>query len=55
VDFIVLDTQPIEAFHVILGRPFPATSNALINCRDGLMKLSFGNMTLKMNIFNIRK
>jgi len=58
VDFIVLDTQPIQAcnsFPVILGRPFLATSNALINCRNGLMKLSFGNMTLKMNIFNICK
>jgi len=58
VDCIVLDTQPVEAcnsFLVILGRPFLATSNALINCRNGLMKLSFGNMTLEMNIFNICK
>jgi hypothetical protein len=58
VDFIVLDTQPVEACNlipVILGRPFLATSNALINCRNGLMKLSFENMTLKMNIFNICK
>ena len=32
VDFIVLDTQPVEACNlipVILGRPFLATSNAL--------------------------
>ena len=58
VDFIVLDTQPIEACNlipVILGRPFLATSNALINCRNGVMKLSFGNMTLEMNVFNICK
>nr|WP_164990771.1 hypothetical protein [Pseudomonas protegens] len=58
VDFIVLDTQPVEgckSFPVILGRPFLATSNALIDCRNGLMKLSFGNMTLEMNIFNICK
>jgi hypothetical protein len=58
VDFVVLDTQPVEAcnsFPVILGRPFLATSNALINCRNGLMKLSFGNMILEMNIFNICK
>jgi hypothetical protein len=42
VDFVVLDTQPVEACNsipVILGRPFLATSNALINCRNGLMKL----------------
>jgi hypothetical protein len=58
VDFIVLDTQPVEAcnsFPVILGHLFLATFNALINCRNGLMKLSFGNMTLEMNIFNICK
>ena len=56
VDFIVLDTQPDEACNsipIILGRPFLATSNSLINCRNGLMKLSFGNMILEMNIFNI--
>ncbi|XP_073024280.1 uncharacterized protein [Primulina eburnea] len=58
VDFIVLDTQPIEACNaipVILGRPFLATFNALINCRNGIMKLSFGNMTLELNVFNLCK
>jgi hypothetical protein len=58
VDFIVLDTQHVEAcnsFPVILRCPFLATSNALINCRNGLMKLSFGNMILEMNIFKICK
>nr|CAN75575.1 hypothetical protein VITISV_022176 [Vitis vinifera] len=50
VDFVVLDTNPFvkEANYVpiILGRPFLATSNAIINCRNGLMQLTFGNMTL---------
>jgi hypothetical protein len=58
VDFIVFDTQPVEACNsipIILGHPFLATSNALINYRNGQMKLSFGNMTLEMNIFNICK
>jgi hypothetical protein len=58
MDFIVLDTQPVEACNsisVILGYSFLATSNALINCKNGLMKLSFGNMILEMNIFNIYK
>ena len=58
MDFIVLDIQPVEAcisFPVILGRLFLTTSNALINCRNGVMKLSFGNMTLEMNVFNICK
>jgi len=58
VDFIVLDTQPVEAcnsFPVILGCLFLATSNALINCRNGLIKLSFENITFEMDIFNICK
>ncbi|KAF5477819.1 hypothetical protein F2P56_004432, partial [Juglans regia] len=57
VDFVVLDVHltPKSSFQapVILGRPFLATSNALINCRSGVLKLSFGNMTLELNIFNI--
>ena len=57
VDFVVLDTEPIasEPIHVpiILGRPFLATANAIINCRNGVMKLTFGNMTLELNIFHL--
>ena len=48
VDFVVLDTESVAvgANHVpiILGRPFLATSNAIINCRNGVMQLTFGNM-----------
>ena len=59
VDFVVLDTEPIAvgANHVpiILGRPFLATSNAIINCRNGVMQLTFGNMTLELNIFHLSK
>ena len=57
VDFIVLDTQPMEfesskrQIPVILGRPFLAMSNAIIHCRNGLFKLLFGNITLETNIF----
>ncbi|RVW29012.1 hypothetical protein CK203_088927 [Vitis vinifera] len=40
---------------IILGKPFLATSNAIINCRNGLMQLTFGNMTLKLNIFYMCK
>ena len=50
IDFIVLDTQPHHGpqplVPVILGRPFLATSNAIINCRNGVLKLSFENMTV---------
>nr|CAN74665.1 hypothetical protein VITISV_043029 [Vitis vinifera] len=31
------------------------TSNAIINCRNGLMQLTFGNMTLELNIFYMYK
>ena len=59
VDFVVLDTQPVvnqgTQFPVILGRPFLATANAIIHCRGGLMTLSFGNMTVNLNIFNVIK
>ncbi|RVW18493.1 hypothetical protein CK203_109058 [Vitis vinifera] len=40
---------------IILGRPFLATSNAIINYRNGLMQLTFGNMTLDLNIFYMSK
>ena len=59
MDFVVLDTQPMvnqgTRFPVILGRPFLATTNAIIHCRGGLMTLSFGNMTANLNIFNVIK
>ena len=59
VDFVVLDTQPVvnqgTQFPVILGRLFLATVNAIIHCRGGLMTLSFGNMTVNLNIFNVIK
>ena len=57
VDFVVLDTEPIENgpnhVPIILGRPFLATANAIINCRNGVMQITFGNMTLELNIFHL--
>jgi hypothetical protein len=59
VDFIVLDTELAVNIElqvpIILGRPFLATANALINCRTGVMKLSFGNKTVELNIFDISR
>ncbi|XP_059668826.1 uncharacterized protein LOC132313908 [Cornus florida] len=56
VDFIVLDTEPVPEpkrhIPVIFGRPFLATANASINCRNGIMDLSFGNRKVRLNIFN---
>ena len=57
VDFVVLDTESVvdrtNRVPIILGRPFLATSNAIINCRNGVMQLTFGNMTLELNIFHL--
>ena len=59
VDFVVLDTEPVAVgpnhVPIILGRPFLATSNAIINCRNGVMQLTFRNMTLELNIFHLSK
>jgi hypothetical protein len=56
VDFIILDTEPVphleRLISVILGRPFLATANACINCRIGVTEISFGNMKVRLNIFN---
>ena len=57
VDFVVLITELIAVgpnhVPIILGRPFLATSNVIINCRNGVMQLTFGNMTLELNIFHM--
>ena len=54
---MVLDTEPVAVganyVPIILGRPFFATSNAIINFRNGV--LIFGNMTLELNIFHLSK
>ena len=59
VDFVVLDTEPVAVgpnhVPIILGRPFLATSNAIINYWNGVMQLTFGNMTLELNIFHLGK
>ena len=59
VDFVVLETEPVAIgtnhVPIIIGRPFLATSNAMINFRNGVMQLIFGNMTLELNIFHLSK
>ena len=48
VDFVVLDTEQetsgLNHVPIILGR--------LINCRSGVMQLTFGTMTIELNIFH---
>ncbi|XP_076957339.1 uncharacterized protein LOC143632803 [Bidens hawaiensis] len=54
-DFLVLDYAPVEKEEeprVILGRPFLATSNAQINCRDRTVCMTFGNRKLILSIFS---
>ena len=40
---------------IILGRLFLATSNVLINCRNDLMQLTFGSITMEVNDLNLCK
>jgi len=53
VDFVVIETEKVSTLAsqvpVILEHPFLATANAL----NGMMRLSFGNMTVELNIFNM--
>ena len=59
VDFVVLDTDTIvkgtDYVPIILGIPFLATSNVIISYRNGVMQLTFSNMTLELNIFYLCK
>ena len=59
VDFFVIETKKVSNLAsqvpVILGRPFFTTANALINFRNGMMRLFFGNVTVELNIFNIQR
>jgi len=59
IDFIVLETQPVSNPRAqtpfILGHPFLAITNAIINCRNGYMRLTFGDMTREVNVFNLGK
>jgi len=54
VYFIVLETEPVSNPHnqipLILGRP-----NAIINRRNSQLILSFGHLTIELNIFNRNK
>ncbi|CAN6441210.1 unnamed protein product [Victoria cruziana] len=55
VDFVILDMEGVNAENqtpIILGRPFLATANACINCRTGVLEISFGDRKLRMNIFH---
>ena len=54
MDFIVFETEFVAnneaTILVTLGQRFLPTSNALINCRNVMMKLSFKNIIVDLNI-----
>jgi len=53
VDFVIIDIphSPENKIPIILGRPFLATASALINCRNGSLTLTFGNLTAQVNMY----
>ena len=59
VDFVVIKIEKVSntasQAPTILGHSCLATSNALINYRNGMIRLSFDNMTMESNIFNLQR
>jgi len=55
VDFVVLDIERVPNVEshipVILRRPFLTTSNALINCRNGMIKTVFWQYDSRLEYF----
>jgi hypothetical protein len=56
-DFIVLDISPgpevLEKTPIILGRPFLATSNAVMNCKTGKVQLSVGEDRMEVDVYSV--
>jgi len=48
-------SNPRAQTPVILGRSFLTIANAIINCRNGSMRLTFGDITREVNVFNLGK
>jgi len=59
IDFVVLEAEvlmsPENKILIILDLLFLTTSNALINCRDEKINLIFENITMELNVFNLKK
>ena len=51
VDFVVLDMEEDMAAPIILGRPFLATRQALIDVKNGELTLRVGEDQVKFNIY----
>ena len=59
MDFIILDIEhvsnPSNYVPIILGRLFLDIANAVIHCQKRIMKISFGNKAVKLNVFDVSK
>ena len=51
VDFVVLDMEEDRATLIILGRPFLATGQALIDVKNGELTLRVGEDQVKINLY----
>ncbi|XP_024023283.1 uncharacterized protein LOC112092155 [Morus notabilis] len=54
-DFIVLDIEEDEEILIILGRPFLATGQALIDVQKGELRLRVQEEEVIFNVFNVPK
>ncbi|XP_048227298.1 uncharacterized protein LOC125369329 [Ricinus communis] len=52
VDFVILDMDDESSVPLILGRPFLATSRAMIDVCDGKLKLRVGDETVTFDLHN---
>ena len=55
VDFIVLETQPVQNLKAQIPILDPSNCKSIINCRNGSMRLTFGDMTKEINVFHLGK
>ena len=54
VDVLLLEIDMVVSPKIIiLSRPYVATSNAPINYKDLKIKLTFENMVMELNVFNL--
>ena len=52
-DFIVLDMEEDEEIPIILGRPFLATSRAMIDVQKGELKLRVQDDEVRFSVFDV--
>ena len=55
VDFLVLDMnspENVKDSTIILGRPFLATAEANIDCKTGVVVMSYGGKRVRLKVFN---